>query len=666
MRLKTILIGVAVLLAVIVGGAVILVMSIDFNQYKGLIAEQVKQATGRELTIAGDFKLSLSLAPAVAVNNVSLANFAGGSPAEMVTLKRLEVQLQLLPLLSREIRVDRLVLDGANVLLETDKNGRGNWELSSGSAAAPAQTSGALEKASATNLPEVGRVEIRNTVVTYRDGITGAIRTFRIDKLDAETKGGRIELDIAALIGKAPVTAKGSIGAPDLLAGGAPYPFDLTVTARDSSAAVKGAIRDVSLMQGIATDISAKGKALSDLEELAGASLPPLGPYGFTGKATDIPGGYQLSGFKLTLGGSSLGGDLALQLAKQPKVTATLVADRIDFKDFEVKPAAAGRASKSPGDGRIFSATPLPLAALGAANADINLAAKEVIREPAFLSNVKLALSVAAGKLQIRPFSAGIGGGTLLANLSLDGAKTPAPLALDLTESNAEAGHLLRILAGTAILSGGRANLKVSVTGAGNSVRTIMAGLSGKLDFAMGSGNINNDFARLLLADLFKLVSFGSSGDSSNLKCVVAHFDINHGLATTNHLAVETSGATILGKGTINLATEGMDIHLVPHATAVDLANLAVPVIIGGTLADPRVVPDAPAIATGAVKMPLTTLGTIASIAGIGGSGDPGAGCGSAAVRAQSTQPASPGGQIQQGIGNGVKGVGNTLKSLLP
>jgi len=109
-----------------------------------------------------------------------------------------------------------------------------------------------------------------------------------------------------------------------------------------------------------------------------------------------------------------------------------------------------------------------------------------------------------------------------------------------------------------------------------------------------------------------------------------------------------------------------MDIHLVPHATAVDLANLAVPVIIGGTLANPQVVPDAAAIATGAVKMPLTTLGTIASIASIGGSSDLGAGCGSAAVRTQSSQPPSPGGQIEQGIGNGVKGVGNTLKSLLP
>jgi hypothetical protein len=133
---------------------------------------------------------------------------------------------------------------------------------------------------------------------------------------------------------------------------------------------------------------------------------------------------------------------------------------------------------------------------------------------------------------------------------------------------------------------------------------------------------------------------------------------------------VETSGATIVGKGTINLATEGMEIHLAPHATAASLSYLAIPVIVGGTLANPQVVPDAAAAAKGVATMPLTTLGTIGSIAGIGGSGDPAAGCGAAAAHTKSSQgtqqPASPGGQGQQGIGNGVKGVGNTLKNLLP
>jgi uncharacterized protein involved in outer membrane biogenesis len=677
MRLKHIAIGIVLLLVAIVGGAVALVMSIDFNQYKGLIAAQVEQATGRKLEIGGNFKLALSLTPSVAVDNLSFANAPGGSRPEMLMLKRLEVQMQLLPLLSRQIKVDRLVLDGADILLETDKSGRGNWVVGAGSTgSAPAAASSA---GGPGMLPQVDLVQIRNAVVTYRDGVAGTTRSFRIDKLDAAAKGGRIALDLAAMIGKTPITAQGSVGAPELLAGGAPYPFDLAVASGNTSATVKGAIGDIATMEGLAVDVAAKGKALSDLSELTGASLPAVGPYSLSGRATNIPGGYKVSALKLRLGDSDLGGDVSVLLGKRLKVLANLASDKIDLKDFGVNGARTGGtgagAAASSGDGRVFPATPLPFAALTAVDAEVALAVKQLIRAPVIFSGVKLAAVLTGGKLQVKPFSAGIGGGSLVANLTVDGARRPAPVALDLTQSNVEAGSLLEALAGTRILSGGRANVKLAVAGAGTSVRAIMAGLNGKLDYSMGPGNINNDYAKLLLADLFKLLSFGSSGDSSNLRCVAAGFDISRGLATARQLAIETSGATILGKGTINLASEGLDIHLVPYATAPDLAALAIPMMVGGTMASPNVVPDAAAIAKGAVgavaTAPLTALTTVGSITGIvgssaaapGGCGAPAAGQGQAKP---AQQPATPAQSLLNGIGSGAKSATDTLKSLLP
>ena len=178
---------------------------------------------------------------------------------------------------------------------------------------------------------------------------------------------------------------------------------------------------------------------------------------------------------------------------------------------------------------------------------------------------------------------------------------------------------------------------------------------------------------------IFKLLSFGSTGDSSNLKCVVGRFDINRGVAATRALAVETSGATIVGKGAINLATEGLDIHLVPYATAANLAQFAIPMIVGGTMANPHVIPDAAAMATGAVGImansPLNALSTIGSVAGIGdssGGGGEQGGCGATAASVQGQakpggqQPASPAEGLIQGIGSGAKGAADTLKGLLP
>ena len=74
MRLSTILKALTVLIVAVLVGAIIVVMNIDFNRYKDLIAEKVKEATGRTLVIDGDIKLELSLSPSLAVDGVKFEN----------------------------------------------------------------------------------------------------------------------------------------------------------------------------------------------------------------------------------------------------------------------------------------------------------------------------------------------------------------------------------------------------------------------------------------------------------------------------------------------------------------------------------------------------------------------------------------------------------------
>jgi uncharacterized protein involved in outer membrane biogenesis len=687
MRLRTILIAVAVLLVALVVTAAAVLMSIDFNQYKALVASQVKAATGRDLVIGGNFKLALSLTPSVMVDDVTFANAPGGSRPTMASFKRLEVQMQLMPLLtSRQIKVDRLILDGADILLETDAKGRGNWTFqppggqaaAAGATSAPAQPPGG----GPSLLPQVSLVQIQDSLVTYRDGRSGATRSFKVDKLQAKTEGDHITFDLAALVNKAPLSVVGSVGAPELLSANAPYPLDVTITSGASSAAAKGQIAHLATMQGIAIDVSAKGKALSDLNSLASAALPPLGPYSFAGRVGEVPGGYKISNLQLTLGDSALTGDASLAIGpKRPKIAANLAASRVDLKDFGIRPSGGSGGGSGGGgasDGRVIPATPLPVAGLSLIDADINFTAQQMIKAPVTMQNVKLALTLADGRLQVKPFEAGVSGGVLRVGLTVDGSRSPAAVAVDLIESHVEAGTLLQVLVGSSVLSGGRVDMKLAVAGTGNSVRAIMAGLNGKLDAAMGPGNINNGFAKLLLADLFNLISIGGSGESSNLKCVLVGFDISRGLATARQLVTDTNGATIVGKGTIDLATEGLNLHLVPYATSTNLANLAIPMIVGGTMANPHVVPDAQAIAEGTVgavvNAPVGVLNTLGSVAGIGGGEDSAskaaAGCGGAHAAAKpGTKPAAKqgvGDELLNGVGGAAKGAGDAIKGLLP
>ncbi len=82
-----------------------MVSTIDVATFVGPIKERVKAATGRELTVRGDTRFSLSLTPRLVLSDVALANAPWGQAKEMLAASRLELEVALLPLLSRRFEL---------------------------------------------------------------------------------------------------------------------------------------------------------------------------------------------------------------------------------------------------------------------------------------------------------------------------------------------------------------------------------------------------------------------------------------------------------------------------------------------------------------------------------------------------------------------------------
>ena len=106
--------GVIGLVAVAAG---IFVATFDANEYKPLIAEQVKQQTGRDIELA-DIKPSVFPWLGIELQGVSLSNAASFKAEKMLKIERLDVKVELLPLLSQTVRVDTLRLHGLELFLE--------------------------------------------------------------------------------------------------------------------------------------------------------------------------------------------------------------------------------------------------------------------------------------------------------------------------------------------------------------------------------------------------------------------------------------------------------------------------------------------------------------------------------------------------------------------
>ncbi len=129
----------------------------------GPIQQHVRDATGRELTIRGGAELKLSLEPKLVIDDVALGNAAWGASPQMLTAKRIEAQVALLPLLRRRVDVVRFALIEPTISLETDGKGNGNWQLGG----APGEGAGAARSPGGLAF---GDLAISNGTMTYRDG----------------------------------------------------------------------------------------------------------------------------------------------------------------------------------------------------------------------------------------------------------------------------------------------------------------------------------------------------------------------------------------------------------------------------------------------------------------------------------------------------------------
>ena len=101
---------------------------INPTQLTKLLSSSVKDATGRELKIAGPVSLNLFPTISVKAEQVSLSNTAWASNPNMLTLKQIELDIRLFPLLKGSVEISRIGVTGLEANLQTNKSGEGNLE----------------------------------------------------------------------------------------------------------------------------------------------------------------------------------------------------------------------------------------------------------------------------------------------------------------------------------------------------------------------------------------------------------------------------------------------------------------------------------------------------------------------------------------------------------
>jgi AsmA protein len=272
----------AVLVVLAVVGAGIFLVSFDPDSLKPRIVAAVKQQTGRDLTLQGPIRVGLSLRPTLTVQGVAFANPPGFSRPQMVTLERLDLQLSLIPLLSHQIEIDRLVLIKPDILLETDAKGQRNWQFTPDTSRATPQTAPAAAQERTPTRISVAAVRIEDGTVTWRDAAAGQGAVVGIKTLDASTASpdANVHISAAATYNGTPFTVAGELGPLTRLqdpAASIPWPVQLNLGTTGAKLTVDAAFTQPLEGRGYTIKLAATIPDLAALSSfLPGRALPAL------------------------------------------------------------------------------------------------------------------------------------------------------------------------------------------------------------------------------------------------------------------------------------------------------------------------------------------------------------------------------------------------------
>ena len=263
---------------------------------RGRVAAAAARAAGHEVRLGGPLGIAWSLAPALSARDVDVLNPPGFSRPALATVRRVEARVALWPLLSGRVEVPEVRVEGADVRLERDAAGRGNWERPP----APAG-GGAPGVPQARARPVVGRVEVVDSRVAWAGSPPLEVAGL------AMSGGGEVEGRMAVRgVGFAVAGRVGPVdGAPK---DGAPVPVNVTpvnvtLVGGGLAASAVGDAGGALAVQVLVPDLAALGG-------LAGRPLPAVRDVALTLRLPAGPGG--VTGLRLLVGESALGGGVRL------------------------------------------------------------------------------------------------------------------------------------------------------------------------------------------------------------------------------------------------------------------------------------------------------------------------------------------------------------------
>ncbi|MGR5207328.1 AsmA family protein [Vibrio sp. PNB23_22_7] len=649
--MKKLLLVIAIPVVVILAAVLALTVFVNPNQFKPLIVEQVQKQTGLELVIEGDISWQFFPSIGFELGRTELRNPQGFSQPNLFKVDTVGVDVSVMPLLSKQLEIGNVTLDGAEFYLETLKDGSKNIDALTKAQSQQAeqfteptsvQTEGTQSSASDWTINLAG-VTISNGYVEIQDQQTGSdtklsdislnLSQFAFDHWTTADFGVKGEMNDQTFTaqGKADFKlAKGLVSyalkninfyatyadeankIESATIGLDTFEFDKV---NRLSYALKGDAGGMKLdMQGGGELIVDKAISKVQLNKLTlkstfeGAALPqsPMKVDMASDLSFDLTKSHLSFVLEnLTANAIVLDGKADVTLGDIPKIRFALHSPNIDADEFLGlnKQAPSSDKSASGGESAPVGQEGEPdLSALKVLDVKGDIKIDKFKAANAKMEAVKADFSINRGVFDLTSFNSKLYQGTITATAKLDARKSPATYSAKQSIKGVHVQPLLIDVANSDKLEG-TGNIDVNVSGKSLTPTGMKKNLVGTVAINFTDGAVNGiNVAQLIRENYARFKGQSLEGTDevkkTDFSAMTATMRLNKGVVYTDNLQAQSPLLRLRGKGSANYLNETVDFTISTSIVGSlegqggknidELKDITIPINVSGKWAEPK------------------------------------------------------------------------------
>jgi uncharacterized protein involved in outer membrane biogenesis len=574
---------VVILVPVAAVGTILWLSTRDLSRYQAKLTEQIRKATGREMKTRVPLSVKLGREPALVAEGVTLSNAAWAKRPELAKVRRVTMYLDPFALFLGEAKVARVVLEGADIVVEQNEAGDTNLEM-----LPPPDGSGphagenrSLKIRANPAFPWINTIEARDSTLTISEGDGRPPVVLDVASASFKSNAPAQPLQVEARLGApraAPLEIAGTLGSFEGWLRGVPGNIDVQGGFGGGRIAIKGSIGT----KGTNLQVNSEGPDFAVLGPYVRLPLPGGGPYALNTKVSTQRSSLKIEVQQLKVGASEIVGDALFRVDRggTPTITVNVDAAKIDLGGLRAPPAPPAPSGVATAR-RILPSMPFSASWLGRTTISVTARVGELSGLGSKVANGSMALTSSERRFTLRG-AASIGSGSAGFDLAYDPSGRIGSTTLTATASRVPMDDLAALLGVDLGLKDAVGDIDLKLRGGGRSATAALNGASGTVEFAVGKGQWPADGLAGWPGETQRLLGMSDAGAAFN--CLAGRFEVSAGVANLRRLVFDTPRATWIGGGYLSLRSEVWELIVAPEARDAQGVPLATPLRLkGGT-----------------------------------------------------------------------------------